>query len=70
MRPGSYSLPLSPDERFREVARLLAAGLLRRQTQAQSPADPDTRAIPKNLPESAPAGLEVPAETRLSVQGG
>lgn len=57
---------LSPDERFREVAGILAAGVLRlRQRSALSPENAQ-----KNLAESPPDGLEVPAETRLSVRVG
>jgi len=57
---------LSPDERFREVATILAAGVLRlRQRSALS-----TENSEENVPESSPDGLEVPAETRLSVRVG
>lgn len=57
---------LSPDERLREVADILAAGVLRlRQRSALSPENAQI-----NLAESSPAGLEVPARTRLSVRVG
>ena len=57
---------LSPDDRFREVAGILAAGILRlRQRSALS-----TENSKENKPESSPDGLEVPAETRLSVRVG
>jgi len=57
---------LSPDERFREVATILAAGILRlRQRSALSAENGD-----KILADSSPDGLEVLAETRLSVRVG
>ena len=57
---------LSPDERLRKVATILAAGALRlRQASALS-----AKNGKKNLPKASPEGLEVPAETRLSVRVG
>jgi hypothetical protein len=57
---------LSPDERFREVAAILASGVRRLRDRAALAAEVDQ----KNLPKSSPDGLEVPAETRLSVRVG
>jgi hypothetical protein len=57
---------LSPDERFREAATILAAGILRLR---QNSALPSGNAE-ENLAKSSPHGLEVPAETRLSVRVG
>ena len=57
---------LSPDERFREVATILAAGVGRLRERAALATEVDQ----KNLPKSLPAGLEVPGETRLSVRVG
>lgn len=57
---------LSPDERFHEVAAILAAGVRRLRERAALGTGEDQ----KNLPKSPPAGLEVPAETRLSVRVG
>ena len=57
---------LSLDERSREVATILAAGITRlRQSSALSSENAE-----KHLVESSPDGLEVPAETRLSVRVG
>lgn len=57
---------LSPDERFREVAGILAAGVLQlRQRSALS-----TENSEENVPKSSPDGLEIPAETRLSMRVG
>ena len=57
---------LSPDERFREVAAILAAGVLRlRQRSVLS-----IEKTENNLAEVPPDGLEVPTEMRLSVSGG
>jgi hypothetical protein len=57
---------LSPDERFREVAAILASGVRRLRERAALATEVDK----KNLPKSPPAGLEVPEETRLSVRVG
>lgn len=57
---------LSPDERFREVATILAAGISRLRQSSALPSEN----IKRNLAESSPDGLEVPAETRLSVRVG
>ena len=57
---------LSPDERFREVATILAAGVRRLRERAALATEVDQ----KNLPKSPPDGLELPAETRLSVRVG
>ena len=57
---------LSPDERLREAAGILAAGVLRLRQRAALP----TGNGREDLAESSPDGLEVPAKTRLSVRGG
>jgi len=58
--------PLTPDERFRELASILAIGVVRLRQRAALPTD-DAR---KNLADSLAAGLEVPDETVLSVHTG
>jgi hypothetical protein len=57
---------LSPDERLREAAAILAAGVLRLRLRAALPAENGR----KNVEKSSPDGLEVPAKTRLSVRVG
>jgi hypothetical protein len=57
---------LSPDERLREAAAILATGVLRLRQRAALPAGKDH----ENSANRPPEGLEVPAETRLSVLGG
>lgn len=57
---------LPPDERLREMASILAAGVLRLRQRAALPAENDLEK-PARIP---PDGLEVPAETRLSVRVG
>ncbi|MFQ5474099.1 MAG: hypothetical protein ACE5FA_14615, partial [Dehalococcoidia bacterium] len=54
---------LSPDEHLREAAAILAAGVLRLRQRAALP----TGESPKNLPKQPPEGLELSADTRLSV---
>lgn len=54
---------LTPDQRFRQVAAILAKGVARyqqRRRRSESPAQ-------EKSSESAPTGLEVLGETRLSV---
>jgi hypothetical protein len=57
---------LSPDERLREVAAILATGVLRLRRRAALPAEN----AQKNPVELSPDGLEVPVEPRLSVRVG
>lgn len=52
------------DDRFRELAAILAAGVLRLPHSAPAPASSQTH------PESATTGLEVPSETVLCVTRG
>jgi hypothetical protein len=57
---------LTPDQRLREVAALLARGLLRLRDRRLLP-DPST---PEYLPESVSNCLELSGETVLSVHTG
>lgn len=57
---------LTSDERLREVASILAAGVLRLRRRAALPTD-DSR---KQSAKSSAAGLEVSNETVLSVHTG
>jgi len=57
---------LTPDERLREVASILAIGVLRLRQRAALPTDD----APKKPAELPAAGLEVPDETALSVHTG
>ena len=57
---------LSPDERLKEMAAILAAGISRLRQRAALPADADLG----KPAECSLDGLEVPAETRLSVRVG
>lgn len=57
---------LSPDERLREAAAILAAGVLRLRQRVALPVE--NRG--KNPEKQPPDGLEVSAETRLSVRVG
>lgn len=56
---------LAQDERLREAAAILAAGILRLRQRAAMPAENDH----KNSENPPTVGLEVPAKTRLSVLG-
>ena len=58
---------LAPDERFSEIAAILAGGVLRLHARAAlSRENPG----PGESPNSGPAGLEVSEETVLSVHSG
>ncbi|GIW80434.1 MAG: hypothetical protein KatS3mg105_2241 [Gemmatales bacterium] len=81
MRPHDDPAALTADERLREVAAILAAGVLRLRSRNALLADPLTlhplpkgegrgEGAPKNLPESVQDCLEIPAETVLSVHTG
>jgi hypothetical protein len=58
---------LIPDRRRAEVAKLLAAAILR--LRSRSPRA-DEASGPEKAPESAPNWLEVPPEVRLTVPNG
>jgi hypothetical protein len=62
---------LIPADRLREVAAILARGMLRlrkpRRCGAFSSGSPDSC---EKTPESGPQGLELSDETRLSVRAG
>jgi hypothetical protein len=60
---------ISPDQRLRELARILAVGVARlrqRRLLAGEPAEPP----PETAPKSAASCLEVSGETVLSVHTG
>lgn len=60
-RDDPASMP--PDDRLREVASLLASGILRLQRRFALPG----KESPQTVDKLSADGLEVPAETRLSV---
>jgi hypothetical protein len=70
MRPHDDPATMTADERLREVAAILAAGILRLRSRAALPTDPGQVFGPKNLPESGQDCLEVCGETVLSVHRG
>lgn len=57
---------ISSEDRLREVASLLASGIMRLQRREALPG----KEVSKSVPELSADGLEVPAETRLSVRVG
>jgi hypothetical protein len=57
---------LSPDDRLREAAAILAIGVLRLRQRSALPVEKTL----ENPAELSAAGLEVPAETVLSVHTG
>jgi hypothetical protein len=54
---------LTPESRFKQIAAILAAGVVRRQRRQRSVPP----AIDRETPESSPPGLEVFGRTRLCV---
>jgi hypothetical protein len=61
---------LTDDDRLREIAGLLAAGILRLRCRAALPPAPANDPGPKNPPDSSLNCLEVPRESRLNVHMG
>ena len=70
MRPFEDPSSLMPDERFTEVAGILAGGILRLHARASLSEDAAEHSAPENPAESGSSGLEVPGETVLSVHNG
>jgi hypothetical protein len=67
MRSFNDPSSLTPDERFSEVASILAAGVLR--LHARAALSHNNAGREKSL-DSGPAGLDVPEKTVLSVHCG
>jgi hypothetical protein len=61
---------LTADERLRELAALLARGLLRLRDRRLLPDAASPHPLPEKTPESASNCLELPGETVLSVHTG
>ena len=70
MRPIDDPFLLTPDERFAEVASILAAGILRLHTRAALPDNSTEHFAAEKLAKSASPSLEVSDETVLSVHNG
>ena len=67
MRPVDDPSSLTSDERFSELAAILAGGVLRLHARA---ALSSSKLGPEKSPNSGPAGLELSEETVLSVHCG
>ena len=70
MRPFDDSLFLTPEQRFQQIAGLLARGLLRLQSRPAGSPSSGEHPSPKNPPDSGPGGLELSPQTVLSVHKG
>jgi hypothetical protein len=70
MRSHDQPDDLTPDERFQNIAILLATGLWRLRPRTPSSADFSQQAVAKKPPELSPNCLEFSAETRLSGHAG
>jgi hypothetical protein len=71
MRPHVFSpQQLTPEQRTREVAKLLATGLLRLIRNATATASLGEHAETKNPPDSSQVYLEVVPFPRLTVHNG
>jgi hypothetical protein len=70
MRPCADSLSLTPHERRRDVARILAAGVRRLRSRTVIPADPGRHPDSDNSADSSQDCLELSAQSRLSVHSG
>jgi len=69
MRPDLDPTQLTPDERFREVAAILADGLLRLRDRAALAANPETSPPPEGSAELSPKPLAIPSGTSVTVTG-
>lgn len=70
MRPDIDPDLLAPHERLREVAAILAAGLLRLRDRAAIGGERGEHPAPKKVEETGDSCLEVSDETVLSVDTG
>jgi len=70
MRPDADPAFLTPAERFRELAGILAAGILRLRDRAALDVDPGKHFIPENPEKTGDSCLELSGKTVLSVHGG
>jgi hypothetical protein len=70
MREELDPAALSPADRLREVAGILASGVLRLRARAALPTILATSFAPRILPESRHNQLELPAETSVTVHTG
>jgi hypothetical protein len=61
---------LTPQDRFHEIAAVLAVGVLRLRARAAASADPDEHSAPKNPEKTGNSCLELSAKTVLSVHTG
>jgi hypothetical protein len=69
MRDCAETARLSSQDRCIELARILAAGILRLYMRGILPVEP-SRPATKNRPESGDPGLELSGDPWLSVRGG
>jgi hypothetical protein len=69
MRPFDNS-DLTPQDRFREIAAVLATGVLRLRDRAALAAEPGEHLAPKNPEKTGDSCLELPGKTVLSVHTG
>ena len=68
--PSSHDpASLSPEERFRDLARILATGLLRLRTPI-IPLNTAPTSVTQKSPESLPNHLAVPAHKSVTVHAG
>ena len=72
MREELDPILLTPEERRRRIAAILATGLLRLHARSALPPGPavDDPSPPQILSESRPNSLELSPKTRLSVHAG
>jgi hypothetical protein len=70
MRPDADPAFLTTAERFRELAGILAVGILRLRDRAALAADPGEHPAPENPEKTGDSCLELSGKTVLSVHGG
>jgi hypothetical protein len=70
MRPNEDADDLASEQRFQNIAALLAIGLRRLRPRTALPEHSAGQTAAENPPESSPDCLEFSAETRLSGHSG
>lgn len=69
MRPDADPAFLTPAKRFRELASILATGVIRLRDRAALAADPGEHLAPENPEKTGDSCLELSGKTVLSVHG-
>jgi hypothetical protein len=70
MRPELDPARQTPEERLRDIAAVIAAGLLRLRDRTALPTESPSHLAPEKPGKVSTQGLEVSADTSVTVHGG